>query len=1140
MGVLGWLMAQAYTRRRRICCTAPWAAGGGLIYHGRMPPPALLRCACVVLLWLVAGAAAAADSVYFEAVGDAASIPDGVVTALREDRAGLLWIGTTNGLIRYDGYRLRRYAHQRGDPSSLASNLVRSLGLGSDGRLWIGTDADGLSVFDPRSERFTSYRLDGSAGALNDGAIYGIVEAADGRLWICSRGGGLDRFDPADGSIEHFRHDPTQPGSLPDDRVNALLLDRDGALWLGTWTGLLRRDPDGRFERVFSDPADPDSLAGRAVYALFQAADGRLWVGTREGDLALIEPETGRGRSIARASAADAGGTASVFAIVQVASGELWLGRANGIEVRDSGSGQLVKRVRHDPAVESSLRGNDVRTLLIDRAGLLWAGGFGSGLQRHDPGNQAVRVYRHQTGFDGVLAEPNIVSILPRANGELWLGTRGNGVAVLDRQMQLVAGFHPQASAGHGLEAGWITALAETRGGQVWLGSRNGLWTFDDARQRFRAIAGGGQSVRRLLAATDDRLWVGTGNGLYRAEPGAAVVPVTLADGEPLTGDVNALAETADGALWVGGVRGLYRIPAGGIAAEPVRSPSGHAPGHPSVLGLLVDRDGVLWLDTAEGLHRLRGWRDGLAEFEAVSVALGIAGSDFGANLLQDAGGRIWSHRRVYDPADGSLHELTRTDGVDFGTGWFRAYARGHDGRLLFGGSEGLLAIDPARFRPWAYAPPLVISELKIDGRAVPADPGALQLPATARSFSLEFAALDYSAPERLRYQYRLEPFDRDWIDTDASHRVASYSNLWPGDYRLRVRGSNRNGEFSAQELQLPVRVQPAWWQTPWAALAAALLLALAVIAAVRLRTATIARRAQVLQLLVDERTAELSLAKQRAEAALLQLQGAQNQLVVAEKMASLGQLVAGVAHEINTPIGIAVTAASHLQETTRDGRAKLTAGRFTRGDLSHWQDTVEEASRLILGSLQRAHTLIGSFKRVAVDQSSEQRRRFALREFLGEVQFALQPSYRRGPHVLMIDCLEEIELDTYPGALFQILTNLVTNSLTHAFVDGRAGQMLLQAERDGDMLQLRYRDDGVGMPADIASRAFDPFFTTRRGDGGSGLGLHLVYNLTTQLLRGSITLSSTPGHGTEFVIRMPVRLPGEAVLADEVAIPAG
>jgi diguanylate cyclase (GGDEF)-like protein len=228
-----------------------------------------------------------------------------------------------------------------------------------------------------------------------------------------------------------------------------------------------------------------------------------------------------------------------------------------------------------------------------------------------------------------------------------------------------------------------------------------------------------------------------------------------------------------------------------------------------------------------------------------------------GANLLDDAQGRIWTHQNVFDPRDGSRYELSPADGVDIGTGWFRSYARLADGRMLFGGSTGILVVQPEQFKPWVYSPPLVISELRLaDERVPPAT--ALTLTPKQRNFSVEFSALDFSSPERLRYRYRLKGFDADWIETRADFRVASYGNLPPGDYVLDMQGSNRTGQWSPQTLSLSINVLPAWWQTWWMRLLAVLVGSVVVWGLVQSRTAVLRRRQVELEAKVYERTAEL------------------------------------------------------------------------------------------------------------------------------------------------------------------------------------------------------------------------------------------------------------------------------------------
>jgi signal transduction histidine kinase len=257
-------------------------------------------------------------------------------------------------------------------------------------------------------------------------------------------------------------------------------------------------------------------------------------------------------------------------------------------------------------------------------------------------------------------------------------------------------------------------------------------------------------------------------------------------------------------------------------------------------------------------------------------------------------------------------------------------------------------------------------------------------------------------------------------------------------------------------------------------------------------------------------------------QSALEQLKQAQTQLVQSEKLASLGALVAGIAHEINTPVGVSVTAASTLQAGSTRLREQYSTDTLKRSELERFVAMAEESTRILMKNLQRAADLIHSFKQVAVDQSSGECRRFKLKSYIEEVLLSLAPKLKNTGHIVTVDCSDTLTVETYPGALAQILTNLVGNSLIHAFDAGQRGHVRIAVESDQGWVTLRYSDDGRGMPPEHLARIFDPFFTTRRGSGGSGLGMHIVYNLATQALGGTIQVASEPGQGIEFVLRFP------------------
>jgi signal transduction histidine kinase len=256
---------------------------------------------------------------------------------------------------------------------------------------------------------------------------------------------------------------------------------------------------------------------------------------------------------------------------------------------------------------------------------------------------------------------------------------------------------------------------------------------------------------------------------------------------------------------------------------------------------------------------------------------------------------------------------------------------------------------------------------------------------------------------------------------------------------------------------------------------------------------------------------------------ALENLKATQRQLVEAEKMAALGGLVAGVAHEINTPVGIGVTAASLLEDKTTAFREIYQNGQMKRSDLEKYLDTASQSSTMILNNLYRAAELIQSFKQVAVDQSSEERRSFKVRQYLEEILLSLRPKLKRTQHRINIEGTDDLVLDSYPGAFSQIVTNLVMNSLIHAYGPDEAGQLTFDLKQKNKRLVFEYGDDGRGIPKEHLKKIFDPFFTTKRGHGGSGLGLHIIYNLVTQKLEGTIRCESEVGSGTRFVIDLPL-----------------
>ena len=768
-------------------------------------------------------------------------IPRNVVASAVQDKAGWLWIGTGDGLARFDGYRLQSV--EKDGPDALARNMgwVRAMWASDDGRVWFGTESSGLTFHDPDTGRI---RVVGGPEPGASLSIVSLTEDAAGRIWFGTLGGGVRRYDPRTQSFDIL----TLPGELSGEgQVHALATGSDGTVWIGHWRGLARWTPGDEAPRAVTlpptlpDPADP-------VIALLPLADGGLWLGTKGGRLGHWAPDAS-GPAWVPAEGAPRG---SVQALRLGADGLLWVGHRGGVELRDPSSGELRERLAHRPDRPGGLAGNEVTTLLRDPTGAMWVGGFGIGLQRHrDAPAFAVR------GPDpsGPMADTDVRALLALRDGRVLAAGRGGRVAVLDGELQTIAEWPRPGQM--------VEAMAEAPDGTVWFGLNNRLeqHSVDGRLLRRWSTDTGAALALRVLA--DGGVLLGAEQGLFRWHPGLAEPqPVTDVRGLALGREVFALAPDGEGGWWVGGRAGLHRLRAGGEHLQPVESTEREGLGFPLVLGLLRDGQGTLWVDTpVAGLHRLLGHdAHGLARFDRISIRHGIAGRPYGANLHQDARGRIWTQSFVYDPRSDRLDELRPADGVQFGTPWFRSHARLGDGRLLFGGSQGLLVVRPERFEPSSDQPSLVFSSLRVNG--LPHRPDSLRqgllLPPGTRSFGVEFAALEFADPQLVRYRHRLQGYDPDWVPSDASFRSPSYSQLAPGDYVLEVQATNRSGVWSPHTLRLPVTLQPRWWQRAWAPWALAGLLFMSLGGWVQWRTRQMRARQTALQALVDERTAEL------------------------------------------------------------------------------------------------------------------------------------------------------------------------------------------------------------------------------------------------------------------------------------------
>ena len=833
--------------------------------------------------------AALADSVFQHLAHDNELPNSAIPTSLAQDGDGFLWIGSQNGLARWDGYRFRVFHSDRGQPGALPESNIQTLHADAHGALWIGTTSSGLARFDREHDRFIVYAV-GPDGLSNVSARE-ILDDGDGGVWVATEGG-LDHLLAGSNVIEHLRHVDGDPATLPDNRVQSALRDRRGTLWVGTASGLARlvkatEKGAARFVRV-TLPAQPGRPASPSTF--LQDSAGRIWIGTvRQGAYVITTPDAPARRVQESDAAQSTLQNEGVSAIVEVTPGQIWLGTlGGGIVAVDTNTWQ-TRRIRHDPTLPDSLADDSIQALFKDRAGLVWVCTTRS-VSHYDPGQSAmVTVFGASSRPDGV-SDSNVDSILPMPDGRIWLGLDNKGLDIIDPNRARVASLRPDVSKPRtALPKDYVNAFAPDANGDVYVGTEQGLYHVDKEAQhavRIEIPQRNAAAQVWTLLLDGGTLWVGGFDGLWALDVKAhGSSEPALATHSELTGGltdqrITVIAPGRDGILWVGTKNGLNRIELATHQIERILA----APANPTALAagyitsLVIDSQGRLWVATfGGGVHILEG-RDaqGKARFHRLGIAQGL-NNENADKLLEDAHHNMWVSSddglAVIDEKTLSIRVFRRAEGLPISNYWVGAGATTPEGELLFGGVGGLTVVRPERLSSWAYQPPVVITDIRVGGKPVvagrlnhgdAADP--LTVVPGANSVAVEFSALDYSAPERNRYAYRLEGFDSSWVDTDAAHRVAAYTNLPPGNYTLQLRGSNRDGVWNEKALSVPINVLPAWYQTATFRVGAALAALLIVAGLVQGRTVYLRRTQRHLERQVIERTAELRESQRQLE----------------------------------------------------------------------------------------------------------------------------------------------------------------------------------------------------------------------------------------------------------------------------------
>jgi len=1085
----------------------------------------------ILLLRLTQPAYSQSSTLRFEHLSEKDGLSNNAVPRILQDREGFMWFGTTYGLNKYDGYNFTVFRHDPNNPTNSVRGLgSRTIHEDKEGNLWSATmEGGGLNKIDKRTGSIITYL---EHLAPNFGTLF---EDRQGFLWIGSIGisGKLVRFNPKTEKYIQFtnitgsvvaedasgRFWMLEPGRLRTFEFNgrsgkytlnpdhlfadttfvftSAHLDKDGMLWIGTRNkGLFTLNTNTSPLQL--KPYNPGGHVNQTIVlnGIYEDTDGYLWLATTQG-LQRINKKTKEVITY-RSDPAVPGTLSSNFinSVYKDREGVLWVGTSNGINKAIAHPKPFKVHQVKVSTLAQNLPENSVRTILEDRYGIVWFGNT-TGLYQFNPKSQQIKHIDAKPADPGSLSSEGVGKIFEDRSGRLWVSTR-EALHRLDRATGKFIRYPTE---------GYVIAMDEDQGGKIWIaydafvGLGRGVFGIaylDSATQKFKYYRGNSDAgfnnaygISDIMVSRTGDIWVTTfGGGINRLNPKTGKFSYYIPNYPFTAGNFNDI----------------------------------------SAFGLYEDPQGIIWVGTFKsGLNRFDPKTN---KFSYFTTREGLASNNV-RTIVGDTKGNLWLGTAAgisrFNPAAGSFRNFDVSDGLPVNsTSAGSIYSR--NGKLFFGTPKGFVIFNPDSIKDNAIPPPVYITGLRVLEKSRPLPSGSLELPYRENYLSFDFVALNYDSPEKNQYAYKLEGLDKDWIY--SARRYASYTNLAPGKYTFRVKASNNDGIWNEKGTSLAIIVHPPWWRTWWAYTFYVLCFLAGLFLADRYQRQRLVQKER-------ERTKERDLAQAREiEKAYHELKTTQAQLIQSEKMASLGELTAGIAHEIQNPLNFVNNfseVSMELIEEVKSEKLKVKSARNEELENELLEDISQNLQKIshhgkradfiVKGMLQHSRTSTGEKQATNINTLAD--------EFLKLSYHGLRAKDKSFNADLVTNFDKNLpQVNVVQQDIGRVLLNLFNNAFYAVQEKRKAESEKLKEDykptvevstsaKDGFVI-ITVKDNGNGIPEGIKEKIMQPFFTTKPTGEGTGLGLSLSYDII-KAHGGEIKVETMDAEFAEFIIQLPI-----------------